>query len=386
MGSRMDARLSIAVVAAVFFAASAFPGISVGLEGYSPGHLALLRFLVASFGLAIYAVFSGMRPPAARDLPAVALAGFLAFSAYNVLLGYGQTSVPAGTASLLIASIPAFTAIWAVAFLEERLGVRGWAGIVVSFLGVTLISFGKGEGFGADPGALLVLLAALSASGYFAMQKPYLQRYGAFEFTSYAIWAGTLLLLPFSPGLLEQARKAHVGANTGRCLPGDLHSALLRHRRLCFLQITGLESSHLGVSDPTGGDPHRLSLARGGAFHPVPGRRGSGDSRRGIGQHAGREERVGTENRVSGTDGTWSTPFLLEVGDEKCGDLLGLLCSVFGHPQREGDGGSLVEDHKPLCQVLRIPGATLGSELSQVSSHPCLLLHHHHPSGMVGVW
>src|SRR5918998_1439717 len=119
MGSRMDARLSIAVVAAVFFAASAFPGISAGLEGYSPGHLALLRFL-----------------------------------------------------------------------------------------GVALISFGKGEGFGADPGALLVLLAALSASGYFALQKPYLERYGAFEFTTYAIWAGTLLLLPFSPGLLEQARQA----------------------------------------------------------------------------------------------------------------------------------------------------------------------------------
>src|SRR5215217_1674876 len=128
MGSRMDARLSIAVVAAVFFAASAFPGISAGLEGYSPGHLALLRFLMASFALAIYAVFSGIRLPAARDLLAV---GFLAFSAYNVLLGYGQTSVPAGTASLLIASIPAFTALWAVAFLQEQLGARGWAGIIV---------------------------------------------------------------------------------------------------------------------------------------------------------------------------------------------------------------------------------------------------------------
>ena len=66
MGSRMDARLSIAVVAAVFFAASAFPGISAGLEVYSPGHLALLRLLMASFVLAIYAVFSGMRLPAAR--------------------------------------------------------------------------------------------------------------------------------------------------------------------------------------------------------------------------------------------------------------------------------------------------------------------------------
>lgn len=152
MDSRANPRLWMAVAAAVFFAASAFPSISAGLEGYSTGHLALLRFLTASFVLAIYAALSQMRLPEARDLPAVALAGFLAFSAYNVLLGYGQTSVPAGTASLLIATIPAFTALWAVAFLEERLGARGWTGVAVSFLGVTLISLGEGEGFGADPG------------------------------------------------------------------------------------------------------------------------------------------------------------------------------------------------------------------------------------------
>jgi drug/metabolite transporter (DMT)-like permease len=208
MGSRTNARLWIAGAAAVFFAASAFPSISAALEGYAPGHLALLRFLTASFVLAIYAVFSGIRLPAARDLPAVALAGFLAFSAYNVLLGHGQTSVPAGTASLLIATIPAFTALWAVAFLEERLGARGWAGVAISFLGVALISFGEGGGFGADPGALLVLLAALSTSVYLVLQKPYLERYSAFEFTAYAIWAGTLFLLPFSAGLLEQVRRA----------------------------------------------------------------------------------------------------------------------------------------------------------------------------------
>src|SRR5918994_2621779 len=211
MGLRMGARLSIAVVAAVFFAASAFPGISAGLEGYSPEHLALFRFLVASFVLAIYAVFSGIRLPAARDLPAVAVAGFLAFSAYNVLLGYGQTSVPAGTASLLIASIPAFTALWAVAFLGERLGARGWLGVAISFVGIALISFGEGQGFGVEPGALLVLLAALSTSVYFALQKPYLKRYGSFELTAYAVWAGTLFLLPFTGGLLGEVMRVPPG-------------------------------------------------------------------------------------------------------------------------------------------------------------------------------
>lgn len=192
----------------MFLSASGFTGTEVGLEGYSPGSLALLRFLVASFGLAIYAVLWRMRVPKARDLPALALAGCLAFSAFTVLLAYGQLTVPAGTASLLIATIPAFTALWAVAFLKERLGAVGWAGVAVSFLGVAMISFGEGEGFGIELGALLVLLAALSTSAYFVLSKPYLRRYGPFEFTAYAVWAGTLFLLPFSGQLTEEALQA----------------------------------------------------------------------------------------------------------------------------------------------------------------------------------
>src|SRR5215210_3076455 len=85
-------------------------------------------------------------------------------------------------------------------------------------------------------------------------------------------------------------------------------------------------------------------------------------------------------------DPTLFVPLLSEVGDENCGDLPGLVRSVFGHPQRVGNGGSLVEDQKPLGQVLRIIGATLGGKLRQVSTHPRLLLHHHHPRRMVGVW
>ncbi len=200
--------LWMAVAAAVFFSASGFTGTSVGLEGYSPGPLALLRFLVASFVLALYAALWRMRLPEVRDLPALALAGFLAFSAFTVLLAYGQLTVPAGTASLLIATIPAFTALWAVAFLKERLRAVGWAGVAVSFLGVAMISFGEREGFEIEPGALLVLLAALSTSVYFVLSKPYLRRYGAFEFTAYAVWTGTLFLLPFSPGLLEEVVRA----------------------------------------------------------------------------------------------------------------------------------------------------------------------------------
>lgn len=215
MGSRKAIMLWIAVAAAVFLSASGFTATEVGLEGYSPGSLALLRFLVASLVLAFYAALWRMRLPKARDLPALALAGFLAFSAFTVLLAYGQLTVPAGTASLLIATIPAFTALWAVVFLGERLGAIGWVGVAISFLGVAAISFGEGEGFGIEPGALLVLLAALSTSVYFVLSKPYLKRYGSFEFTAYAIWTGTLFLLPFAGGLAEQAREASLESTLG---------------------------------------------------------------------------------------------------------------------------------------------------------------------------
>jgi hypothetical protein len=85
LGWGKDPRLWIAGAAAVFFAASGFTGISVGLEGYSPGPLALLRFLAASLVLVVYATLSRMRLPEAWDLPALALMGFLAFSAFTVL-------------------------------------------------------------------------------------------------------------------------------------------------------------------------------------------------------------------------------------------------------------------------------------------------------------
>jgi drug/metabolite transporter (DMT)-like permease len=83
--------------------------------------------------------------------------------------------------------------------------------MAVSFFGAALISAGEGEGFGLAPQAFLILLAALSSSIYFVLQKPYLQKYGALAFTTYAVWAGTLLSLVFLPGLLSQSVGAPIG-------------------------------------------------------------------------------------------------------------------------------------------------------------------------------
>ncbi len=225
-GSGLDARVLVALAVTTVLWASAFAGIRAGLEAYGPGQVALIRFLVASAVLAGYAALARMRLPEQRDLPAVFLAGLLAFTLYHVALNYGEVTVSAGAASILINTAPIFTALLAVSFLGERLRALGWIGMGVSFCGAVLISLGEGEGLSLEPRAFLILLAALSTSVYFVLQRPYLEKYGALAFTTYAIWAGTLLTLVFMPGLISQARTAPPGTTLAMVYLGVFPTAI----------------------------------------------------------------------------------------------------------------------------------------------------------------
>ena len=51
-------------------------GIRIGLQAYEPGHLALLRFLIASIFMAIVALFMGISLPRLKDFPLLAILGF----------------------------------------------------------------------------------------------------------------------------------------------------------------------------------------------------------------------------------------------------------------------------------------------------------------------
>jgi drug/metabolite transporter (DMT)-like permease len=225
-GSGFDARVAAALAVTVVFWASAFAGIRAGLEAYGPGQVALFRFLVASVALAGFAAVVRMRMPEGRDLPAVLLAGFLAFTFHHAALNYGEVTVSAGAASVLINTVPIFTALLAVNFLGERLRPVGWVGMGVSFAGAALISLGEGEGLRLDSRALPIVLAAVSSSIYFVFQKPYLSRYGALAFTTYAVWAGSLLALPFLPGLVSQVPSAPLGTTLAMVYLGVFPTAI----------------------------------------------------------------------------------------------------------------------------------------------------------------
>ena len=201
-------RIALSVGITVFFWASAFAGIREGLKGYSPEHLALLRYLVASVVLAVYAFATRLRLPDWRDVPGIAFTGCLGIAAYSVLLNTGELSVSAGVASIIVASAPIFVALLATLFLGERLRAWGWLGILICFGGVAVISVGGETGWSINPKALFILGAAVVFSLYVVGQKPYLKRYTSVQVITFAIWSATACLLVFAPGLPDQIKTA----------------------------------------------------------------------------------------------------------------------------------------------------------------------------------
>ena len=198
---------AVAAAGTVLLWASAFPAITVAVRGLGPAGLAVARLAVASAALAVVAPLMGVRRPKRRDLPLIALCGLAGMTGYQLLLNAGERVVPAGTASLL-----------AVAFLGERSSRRHrasqhWAGSAVALAGTALIAASHGLGFGAS--ALIVLAAAVLQGVFHTAQKPLLARYTGFEVTAYAMWAGTVFILPWTGSLvrtLPHAGGAAVGS------------------------------------------------------------------------------------------------------------------------------------------------------------------------------
>ena len=202
----------LALIATILFWASAFPAIRVALSAYTPVEVAFLRYVVATALLIGYAIAKRLPLPRLRDLPLIALCGFIGFTLYNFALNAGEMTVSAGTASFIISSEIGIIALLARVFYGERLGKLGWVGVALCILGVGAISLSTGSGLQVSWGVLLVFIATLAISVYSVIQKPLLRRYNAIQFTSYAIWLGTIFLFFLAPQAFLSVAHASIGS------------------------------------------------------------------------------------------------------------------------------------------------------------------------------
>jgi len=119
---------------------------------------------------------------------------------YNIFLGWGETHVAAGSASLIIALNPAFTYVLAVVFLDERFAWQRALGLAVAFGGLfVIIRWGSGRPVTLDDAryALITLLAPVCWATYTVTSKPLVERYPPLLVTGVAMMFAGLFSLAF---------------------------------------------------------------------------------------------------------------------------------------------------------------------------------------------
>ncbi len=201
-------------------------GIHIGLLAYDPVHLALLRFLLASVFMAVVALCRGIRLPGLRDVPLLFGLGFFAVSLHHVAINFGQQGVSAGASSVLAQTTPLFSTLLARFAFKNRVSLWRWGCVLLGLLGVVIVVAGD-HGLGSiDAHGLLILLAALSWSLYFALQKHHTGRYDGLTLVCYTVWSGTLLLLVFSARACGAGRPGAAARAAGGACPGDIPQCL----------------------------------------------------------------------------------------------------------------------------------------------------------------
>ncbi|WP_332634045.1 DMT family transporter [Halalkalibacter flavus] len=209
---------------------STFAAIRASLHGgYEPGHLVLVRYLIASSLFILYALWPGskFRLPRKEDIIRILILGFIGISVYHIGVTFGEMTITAGEAGMLIGSAPIFTAIIAILVLKESLSSFGWIGLGVGFFGILLITLGSaGPSLTISTGAFLVLMAAIATSIFFVFQKKLLERYNPIELTAYFTWAGTIPFFIFSPGLFTSIQNATLEANLSALYVGIFPAAI----------------------------------------------------------------------------------------------------------------------------------------------------------------
>ncbi|MCR4539581.1 DMT family transporter [Pseudomonas sp. 18.1.10] len=226
MNSPSPLKLTLVVASVILCWAYSPIGVHMGLHSYSPGQLALLRFLIASLFMGGVALVLGIGRPRLRDLPWLLVLGFFGVFLHHTSLNYGQQFVTAAASSVLAQSAPLFSVLIAFFALKERVSAWRWGCVLLGLLGVLMVMWGNQGVSDIDPRGLSILLAALSWSVYFAIQKHYAHRYSPLTLACYMVWAGTLMLGVNLPGLPAAVAQAPLAENLAVLVLGIFPSAL----------------------------------------------------------------------------------------------------------------------------------------------------------------
>lgn len=206
----------------IFSWGSSFVAVKIGLNGLNAFELASYRFTVASLTLIPISILSNFKLPSGRDFKWIIVLSMLGVYAYHLALNYATLFFSPNSISFIANSSPIFTTLFAIIFLQEKVRLVGWIGLLVSMLGVYQIT-NSDAAIKLSIHSLLLLMIPMLWGVFFILQKPLLVRLKPIEIMSYSIWISTLLFLITSRSFfskLEQLPKdTHIAATYLGVLP-----------------------------------------------------------------------------------------------------------------------------------------------------------------------
>ncbi|HLW74009.1 MAG TPA: DMT family transporter [Gammaproteobacteria bacterium] len=194
---------------------SSYAAIRFGLQVFTPGEVAFLRFAIAALFFAVPVALGLIKLPPRSEWPGVIVLVLIGNTVYHLCLGYAMTRISAGAAAVVISTVPSVSAVLAVLRLKEHISARAVTGLAVAFAGTLLVTLGRGHSVQFEPMALLVLVSVLCSSIFFVFQKPVLARVDALGFNAAMTFVTALSFLPFSfelPHKLAAVPPAEIGA------------------------------------------------------------------------------------------------------------------------------------------------------------------------------
>ena len=199
----------LALLVALLSWSSAYVFIRIGLQGYSPGALALFRYLISSLVMLVfYWRLPKRQKPTIKEAVQLFCIGFFGIGVYVVSLNYGEITVSASIASFLIGMSPIVSLLWIRTVMKESISTKRWFGVGISVLGLAMILMSKYHQNNLDWHIVFILIATVCGGFYNVAQKPLLSKFHPIEVATLCACSATIAMLAFFPQLIAELPKA----------------------------------------------------------------------------------------------------------------------------------------------------------------------------------
>ena len=202
--SSQKTRIAFAFACVYLCWGSTYGAILIAGQHLAPPLVGAIRtlFSFVLIGVICLARGTSLRVPL-RTAWQLALVGVLIMTANNVLLIWAETRVASGYASLVVATIPIFIALFETVLPHgERLNLRGWLGTLLGALGMLVLlwptlhrSANAGAGQRSLFGFVLLIGAALSFAIGSILARRFRFRVDTFVATTWQIGAAGVVNL-----------------------------------------------------------------------------------------------------------------------------------------------------------------------------------------------